>query len=53
MSNNAPHSPTNPTAQDVLSFWLGDGLLYDWPSTDHSSPKATPGITPIKASSSY
>lgn len=37
MSNNAPHSPTNPTAQDVLSFWLGDGLLYDWPSTDHSS----------------
>ena len=37
MNNNAPHSPTNPTAQDVLSFWLGDGLLYDWPSTDHST----------------
>jgi uncharacterized protein (DUF924 family) len=37
MSNNTPQSPTNPTAQDVLSFWLGDGLLYDWPSTDHNT----------------
>ncbi|MBS3996536.1 MAG: DUF924 domain-containing protein [Hydrogenophaga sp.] len=23
------------TAQEVLDFWLGDGLLNDWPSTDH------------------
>ncbi|MDP2163742.1 MAG: DUF924 family protein [Hydrogenophaga sp.] len=32
-------NPATPsvTAQDVLSFWLGDGLLYDWPSTDHNS----------------
>jgi uncharacterized protein (DUF924 family) len=31
----APLRPApQPTAQDVLDFWFGDGLLNDWPSTD-------------------
>lgn len=29
-----PDAAQRPTAQDVLDFWLGDGLLNDWPSTD-------------------
>lgn len=30
-----PAVAPQPSAQDVLAFWLGDGLLNDWPSTDH------------------
>jgi uncharacterized protein (DUF924 family) len=29
-----PSTGPQPTAQEVLDFWLGDGLLNDWPSTD-------------------
>ncbi len=25
----------SPSPQDVLDFWLGDGLQHDWPSQDH------------------
>lgn len=30
---------TNPTsaAQQVLDYWLGDGLLRDWPTVDHNA----------------
>lgn len=31
--NTAPRA----CAQDVLEFWLGDGLLNDWPSADRQS----------------
>jgi len=34
MNHPTPHTAT---AQDVLSFWFGDGLQHDWPSTDHNA----------------
>lgn len=32
-----PSAPDSPSTLDVLDFWLGDGLLNDWPSTDRQS----------------
>lgn len=39
------HGTSTAAAQDVLHFWLGDGLLYDWPSTDHNTRWFGGGIT--------